>query len=189
MKLSHLAISLLIIGLIAPGCRSLDRFNTERGEAFCGTLIAPDRVSEGFEFWLEQQQNQNPPLYLSVTLDTNSLQNRPGKVRSNDSLTGPCAPYPLFENAPLRTVKTALGDRISSMQLADDHEEDILTYLDSTCSGSMVAILSLIQNGSVELRLLRPAPDDPGASVFDQPRFGVFGLRKEHQSDSVNCNF
>lgn len=181
----RLAALLVLCGIAASGCRDLERFDTKRGEAYCGTLVAPTESSEGFDF----AGNPVVPLSLALTLDTDSLENHPGRLRSNDAGFGPCKPRALFEDAPLRILRKALGDRISSLHLGDDHEDDLLAYVDSTCSGSMVAVLSLMQNGQVELRLLRPAPERPTSDATQQARFGVFALSRQKTKNSPTCDF
>jgi hypothetical protein len=170
---------LVLLGWLPTSCKNLDRFDTRKGESFCGGLSA---ASAGFEYWT----GKTPELKVALTLDTDKLDSIPGKLRSNDADFGPCTPRALFEDAPIRVVRKALGDRISEIRLGDDHEEEVIAFVDSTCSGSMVAILSLVQDGSAELRLLRPAPELE-SPVADQPRFGVFGLAKV--SDEASCDF
>lgn len=176
---------LLLAALVGTGCRDLEKFDTGKGEIYCGTMVAPSEASEGFDFG----RSPAAPLYLSMTLRMDSLESIPGKVRSNDADFGPCKPRAMFENAPLRILRKALGDKLSNLNMSDDHEQDLVAYIDSTCSGSMVAIVSLIQNGQVELRLLRPAPDIANAAVADQARFGIFSMTKEALRDSAHCDF
>jgi hypothetical protein len=184
MKLASSLTKLLAVALVSTGCKNLDKFDTAQGQAYCGELVSEKYGSEGFEYWTKQ----NEPLKLAFTLDTSHLEDVPGKLRSNDAGFGPCTPLPLFDDAPLRVIQTARGDRLANIRLGDDHEEEVLVYVDSTCSGSMFAILSLVQDGSTELRLLRPAPDIRGP-VADLPRFGVFTLNKRETTHQSGCDF
>lgn len=185
MSSPRLTTLLLLAGLVVSGCRDLEKFDTRKGEIYCGTMVAPSEASEGFDFG----RSPAAPLYLSMTLDMNSLESIPGRVRSNDADFGPCKPRAMFDNAPLRILRSALGDKLGSLDLSEDHEQDLVAYIDSTCSGSMVAIVSLIQNGQVELRLLRPAPAAANVPSADQARFGIFALAKEALRDSAHCDF
>jgi hypothetical protein len=151
---------------------------------YCGGLVSEQFASEGFDAWIGKDQS----LKLSHTLDTDHLDDLPGTLRSNDADFGPCAPLPLFKDAPLRVIQSARGDRIANLRLGEDHEEEILAFVDSTCSGSMLTILSLVQDGSTELRLLRPAPD-VRVPVTAQPRFGVFTLSKTSVTEQSGCDF
>lgn len=181
--LSALATPMLVLSLVS-GCKNLDKFDTSKNEVYCGGLVSEKFASEGFDAWIGKEE----PLKLSHTLDTDHLDDLPGTLRSNDADFGPCAPLPLFDDAALRVIQSARGDRISNLRLGDDHEEELLTFVDSTCSGSMVAILSLVQDSSTELRLLRPAPD-ARVPVTAQPRFGVFSLTKKTATEKSGCDF
>lgn len=169
--------------LLGVGCRSVERFDTRPGAAYCGSLVGQGVISTGFEEsgWEGSAGQQT----LSLTLNTAEMFRSggvPAVVTSHDAAFGPCGPdQPLFQRAEARTLGAALGDRLSAMRLNEDHEEDIVTFVDSTCSGSMVAILSLIKNGDVEVRLLRPAPANSGADIATPDatgRFGLFELKK-----------
>jgi hypothetical protein len=177
--------------LAGIGCHSSDKFDTRHGEMYCGSLVGQGAVSTGFEeLGWEGTSNKST---LALTLNTAELYKKdgiPSVMTSNDATFGPCKPsHALFEQAKVRNLGAALGDRLSSMRLNDDHEEDIVTYVDSTCSGSMVGILSLVKNGDVEMRLLRPAPlsatNDAAVAETDKARFGLFVLSKS----KTGCGF
>lgn len=176
----------LLLASSTLGCRSLDRFDTQRGEAYCGSLVGRVHISTGFDDARWDGKDDQPT--LGLTLSTGELfkpNGVPAIVTTNDSAFGPCAPnMPLFKQAKVRTIEKALGDRLSAMQLGEDHDEDVVTIIDSSCSGSMVAILSLIQNGDIELRLLRPAANSSSAAL-DAERFGLFVLKKSKKG----CGF
>jgi hypothetical protein len=176
-------IGWLLAALACLGCRDLDRFDTRNGETYCGSLVGQGDISTGFEEpgWVG---TSNKPT-LSLSLNTSDLFRKagvPAMITSNDAAFGPCAPdRPLFDKAKVRTIPKSLGDRLSSMSLGEDHEQDVATFVDSTCSGSMLGILSLIQSGDVELRLLRPVPEwsgDAPAPPEATARFGLFALAK-----------
>lgn len=192
MKQAGKWLGWVFVFLSGVGCRSLDRFNTHPGEAYCGSLIGRDHISTGFED--ARWSGVDGASTLALTLDASELFKAggvPAVVTSDDAAFGPCAPdKSLFEQAGLRTIDRALGDRLSSMRLGEDHEEDVVTFVDSSCSGSMVAILSLVQNGDVELRLLRPAAEsqdssEPPSDASGTPRFGLFVLKKTKEG----CGF
>jgi hypothetical protein len=176
--------------LLSVSCRNLDRFDTHPGESYCGSLVGQETISTGFaDGW---EAKTSTPSTLALTLNTTELfvaGGIPAVITSNDVSFGPCGPsQPLFDRAPARTLGKSIGDRLSAMKLGEDHQEDVVLFVDSSCSGSMVAILSLIQNGDVELRLLRPAPlaaSDPAATVESTERFGLFVLTKAKEG----CGF
>jgi hypothetical protein len=177
------AASFVLLGALgAPGCRDLERFDTAGDAQYCGGLLAPGFASTG----LAESGNQSTRLRLGVTLSTKTLATRPGLLESNDAGFGICAPKRLFDRAPLRTVEQALHDEISALQIGEGHEEDVLTWVDSTCSGSMLAVLSLVQDGHVEVRLFRPNPEPlADTPVTESPGFGVFSLEREDRG----CGF
>jgi hypothetical protein len=189
MNQSTSLLGCVLLLLSSAGCRNLDRFDTQPGESYCGTLVGQQTIATGFSANWEGSRGIST---LSLTLNTAALFTNPGVpavISSNDKDFGPCGPnQSLFERAPMRTIGVALGDRLSALRLGEDHQEDVVTYVDSTCSGSMVAILSLLQSGDVEVRLLRPAPladRDDGATVDTTARFGLFVLKKTKEG----CGF
>jgi hypothetical protein len=190
MNRAKVLMQCLLAVLVGSSCRSVDRFDTHDGETYCGRLLGQNDLSLGFEApgWVGKSDR------ASVTIEslrTAQLFDKDGEVAlltSYDATYGPCSTQqsPLFARAPLRTIGKAQGDRLFNMQIAEDHEGDYVTFVDSTCSGSMVAILSLIQDGTIELRLLRPAPivKDLDTALESTPRFGLFQLIKQKQG----CN-
>lgn len=177
-------------------CHGVDRFDTRNGEVYCGKLVGQRVISLGFEEpgWSGSANEDTLELAKLRTGELFKGNGIAAEVSSNDAAFGPCASEqkPLFERAKLRTIGQTLGDRLSAMQLGEDHDEDFVTFIDSTCSGSMVAILSLIQDGKVELRLLRPAKAanldalQPTALNPDQvERFGLFQFTKSKEG----CEF
>jgi len=176
MTSSILRRTFMGLGLLClAGCRDISRFDTEGKSAYCGKLLAPDFATAG----LAADSDAASALAVGLTLDMSQIATRPGFVFSNDADSGLCTPHALFEEAPLRTVTEALSDKISTMQMGENHEQDLVTWLDSTCLGSMVAFVSLLRDGNVELRLLKPASEPtPEASAAERPGFGVFSLKR-----------
>jgi hypothetical protein len=177
--------SLLLVGaaILSPiGCRDVERFSTGQNGAYCGALVGASFASDGL-----MPDNSVAVLKLKLTLDTQKLTQRPGVLSSNDILTGLCAPnLPLFSNASVRTVQKAQYDVISAVQLTPDHDKDIFAWVDSTCQGTFLSIVSLIDDGTVELRLFKPAADTVGdASADKRPGFGLFKLNRHDDG----CDF
>jgi len=171
-----------VVLLCVTGCHSLDRFDTTDDAEYCGKLLAPGFASTG----LVENGDQASQLRVKLSLNTKTMATRPGVVSSNDSAFGICAPRPLFDDAPLRTIEHALHDEISLLKIGEGHEEDVLVWVDSTCSGSMFAVLSLIADGHVELRVFRPRPEpSSNTPIAEAPGFGVFSLEKRRDG----CDF
>jgi hypothetical protein len=173
----------VLCALCVPGCRDLGSFESKPGEAYCGAIIGQPEFQDGFV-----KQNQPPSLELGLVLDTDRLTSRPGELSSNDALTGMCAapgaPQRLFDNAPLRAIPEVDHDVLSALTFGEGHVHDFFAWVDSSCQGTMLAVVSLMKNNQVELRLFKPARvPQPGATPFDKPGFAVFHLSAQPQSD------
>ena len=73
------------------------------------------------------------------------------------------------------------ADPMSLLEFGSTREHNFLAWVDSSCQGSALAVVSLMHTGQVEVRLLRR-----GASTGDPPapnQFGVFQLEKN------DCDF
>ncbi len=175
-------LGLCVIGLALLGCTNLDRFETRAGEEYCGGLESVGFGSSG----MAADDASSRALQLGLTLDISKVASRPGVLRSNDHLTGLCAKRATFEKVPLRVIEPLLSDRLSTIQIAEDHEQEIFSWVDSSCLGTMVAIVSLLKNNDVEVRLMRPAPEPTASTAASaRPGYGVFLLRKQPKA----CSF
>lgn len=154
----------------AAGCRDLDRFDTGESGAYCGNIIDGPFTRRGF----------NEGLGLRLTLDIDALQRAPGTLGSDDGETGPCAPQPLFDAAPLRVTPELFTDPLSLLEFGATRAHNFMAWVESTCQGSALAVVSLMHTGDAEVRLLRSGTplgaDTPGD-------FGVFQLRR------TDCEF
>jgi hypothetical protein len=177
--------SLLALAALLPavGCRNLDNFDTKPGQAYCGALIAQPQFQDGFV-----PNGSRPTLELELTLDTSKLTSEPGIVRSNDASDGLCAATTgeLFQNAPLRAIPEVDHDALSALTFGEGHEHDFFAWLDSSCQGTMLAVVSLMKNDQVEMRLFKPARLPPlDAPADQQPGFAVFHFERQNRG----CGF
>ncbi len=191
MRLIAQAAKFLIVtaSLCGPGCKSVDRFDTGANGAYCGELVG-GFASDGLV-----PDGSPGRLQLSLTLDTQHLGDYPGLLSSDDVAVdaggsgredGLCAGQPLFNKARIRTIQKALYDTIASVQITPDHYQDIFTWVDSTCQGTFVSIVSLMNDGRVEVRLFKPKPaTDAGAPASERAGFGVFSLTRH----DTGCGF
>ena len=180
-RAQHSASALtLIAALSVVGCHDLEDFTSKPDEVYCGTIIGIPRDFQGG--FLEQ--GQPPDLELALRLDTGKITSEPGTLRSNDATSGLCAPQALFQDAPLRAIPEVDHDVLSTLSFGEGHKHDFFAWVDSTCQGTMLSVVSLMKNQQVELRLFKPAPraasDAPAA---EKPGFAVFPLtaRKKEQ--------
>jgi hypothetical protein len=79
-----------------------------------------------------------------------------------------------------------MHDVISGIQITQDHEQDIFAWVDSSCQGTFVAIVSLMVDAKVEVRLFKPMKEtDAGAPATQRSGFGVFSLSR----NDAGCGF
>jgi len=156
----------LLLALLAlVACKDLDRFDSSDGGAYCGDIVSSDFTRKGFD---------TLP-HLRLTLDIDQLTTAPGTLSSDDAATGPCAPEPQFADAPLVVTTELFADPLSLLEFGASREHNFIAWVDSTCRGRALAVVSLMHDGSVEVRLLRPgAVTEP-----DSTEFGVFQLQRE----------
>ena len=163
------------------GCRNLDSFDSKPGEPYCGAITVQPAFTEGF-----LPAGKPPSLELELTLDTSKLSTEPGVLRSSDAATGLCADRPLFDGAPLRAIPEVEHDVLSALSFGEGHEHDFFAWVDSTCQGTLLAVVSLLKNNQVEVRLFKPArAPAPNASPAEKPGFAVFHF----QAQKGGCGF
>ncbi|MEO8183557.1 MAG: hypothetical protein ABI895_32390 [Deltaproteobacteria bacterium] len=156
-------LALLAGLLLAPqGCRDLDRFDTGASGAYCGQIIDSAFTRRGFDAGLG----------MRLTLDIDLLQQAPGTLSTNDTK---CAPQPLFDHAPLQVTPELFADPLSLLEFGATRDANFVAWVDSTCQGSALAVVSLMHTGDVEVRLLRRGDASGEATPGD---FGVFQLKR-----------
>jgi len=157
------------------GCRELDRFDTTDGSAYCGSIVSAAFVREGFP----------PDLRVRLTLDVDHLETVPGTLRTDDADTGPCSPSPRLATAPMRVTEAVLHDPLSTFDFGTGRDDNFMAWVES-CGDPMLAVVSLMKNDDVELRLLTP-PEAPAPGETEPPPagFALFQLTR-HEND---CGF
>jgi hypothetical protein len=153
--------------LVLGGCRDLDRFDTGTDGAYCGTIVESDFTRKGFD---------TLPM-LRLTLDIDQLTVAPGTLSSNDP-TGLCSPLAQFEQAPLLVTSELYADPLSLLEFGTSREYNFISWVDSTCLGRTMAIVSLMHDDNVEVRLLRPG-SPASTSGPDSNEFGVWQLQRD----------
>lgn len=126
---------------------------------------------------------------LRLHLDIDALTTIPGNLTSDDAKYGLCrgTEQPLFDGAPLRAIPEVLHDSISTLEFGQGRVHSFFAYVDSTCQGTMLAVVSLMKNKTVEVRLFKPAPMTEGkASAAESSGYALFYL-KPFETDS--CGF
>jgi hypothetical protein len=186
-----LSVASLALALTTLSCRDLERFDTKGHEAYCGQLVKAPDFHDGFV------PDGQPRLLLTMklTLDTSQLSSfsadKPtqiGTLTSNDAELGFCSEggQALFESAPVRGIPQVDHDTLSTLSFGEGHDEDFFAWADSTCQGTMLALVSLLRKGDVELRLFKPAAlPPPGAGPDKRPGYALFYLKRDREG----CGF
>ena len=165
---------LVLCAAFALSCSSIDGFTSKPNEGYCGQ-IGLALFHEGFV-----KEDSPSDLKVALTLDTSRLPTEPGFLSSTDEqgICGtPEAPQVLFANAPLRAIPVLQHDVLSALTFGEGHDHDFFAWVDSTCQGTMLAVVSLMKNNYVELRLFKPARlAGPEAPVTERTGFALFHL-------------
>jgi hypothetical protein len=164
------ALVLAAVGLL--GCRDLSRFTSGEG-VYEGTIASGTFVRTGI----------GDDVRMCVTLDTERLQDAPGTITTSDGR---------FKNTPLRPIPQLWHDPMSTLSFGSGRERNLLYVaapIDTAAPGGPIAlhpgsadvtvVVSLMQSGNVEVRLMR------GASPAPASLFGVFDLERKN----VPCSF
>ena len=139
--------------LLLGGCQELDRFDTSGDAAYRGSIVGAQFVRTP-----EDEGGFKRELLMCVELDTDALTTTPGTMTTDDAADGPCAPLATFDNAPIRAVREVFDDPLSTLRFSDAQEHNVLGWVESTCRGPMLAVVSLMKSDDVEVRLLKPPP-------------------------------
>ncbi len=190
--ISRFAAAFTLVTLLSTlACRDLERFDTKGDQAYCGDLVSGMSFDDGF--WPDgepkllrmQLSELNTNLLSTFTNDTSSF---PARLTSNDAEDGLCAAQgqALFAYAPLRSIPQIDHDSIATLSFGEGHDQDFFAWVESTCQGTMLALVSLLRNNDVELRLFKPAPlPPPMASANERPGFALFHLQRNNRG----CGF
>lgn len=161
----------IALALVAPltslSCADTARFTTKEGESYCGTVTAAAFVRAGVE----------PGTKMRLVLDAEQLQNAPGKL-----WTDPLPSGEQFKATQLLPIPQLSNDPLSTLNFGEGRVKNALTVAEMTGSEVLV-VLSLLQSGDVEVRLLRgtsPGSVPAGTPAGPPQLFGVFRLSKEN---------
>ncbi len=166
--------SLTLPAVLLVACTDVSRWNSEPGESFCGDVTAAEFVRAGVPEGMK----------MRLELDAEHLQSTPGRLwttalPSGDKLTA----------AEMRVIPQLLHDPLSQLSFGEGRVRNAIAVADlpsadpARPSSQLIVIISLLQSGDVEVRLLRgalgPTPSDAGPADPSGNVFGVFRLRRE----------
>lgn len=159
----------LVAGTMMLACRDMSRFSSHGGR-FQGGVVKGSFVRSGIS---ELAQ-------MCITLDTEHLQDAPGTVTTSDGR---------FQNTALRPIPQLWHDPLSTLTFGDGRIQNLVYAASPGASDGgaaeaqdVLVVLSLMQGGQIEARLLRGAPQTdagpppPGAA---SAVFGVFTLDRQ----------
>jgi hypothetical protein len=149
------------------GCRDLSGFTTGDG-SYEGSVVAADFVLAGL----------GPTTRLCLTLDADHLQDAPGNISTNDGR---------FHAVPMRTIPQIWQDPLSTLSFGEGRLKNLVyvvaasTPFDDGEGNDVVAVVSLMQSGDVEVRLVRgaPSPGADGSLTTGGSIFAVFDLTRQ----------
>ena len=163
VRLIFSSISLCtLLGLLACGCRDTAGFSTGSGH-YEGTVVSGSFVRSGIADGTR----------ACITLDADHLQDAPGTISTSEGR---------FHATPLRPIPQIWHDPLSTLSFGEGRTKNLIYVAtadpgDSGDSGGDVMMfLSLMQTGSIEVRLLRGAPDADGSDAGAADIFAIFDL-------------
>ena len=166
------ALLAAVLPALVLGCQSIDRFDTNGKAAYCGRI-----VDSQFVLTPNTQGGFDRQLRVRLKLDTSALDSTPGTLTTDDADGGPCKGAPSFSEAKLIVTKELANDPLSTMTFEDGQVHNIVAWVESSCRGKMLGIVSLYKSRQVEVRLLKPGTD----TAKERDAFALFQLdRYEH---------
>jgi hypothetical protein len=166
----------LLSGAVAlAGCRDLSGFSTNGG-SFTGPVVSASVVLAGID----------PSTSLCLTLDTDHLQDTPGSVWTSDGR---------FTAAPFRPIPQIWQDPLSTFTFGEGRLKNLLyvatasTPFDDGNGNDVFFVVSLMQAGDVEVRMLRGAPALATAIDASPPPTGNIFAVFDTNRQSSSCSF
>jgi hypothetical protein len=174
------AVALIACAAATLSCRDLSSFSTGTG-SFQGPIVSADFVRAG----IPATTDAGVATSLCLTLDTNHLQDAPGTLSTNDGL---------FHDAPMLTIPQIWQDPLSTLNFGEGRLKNLIYVVNTSMplseGGSDVfAVVSLMQSGDVEVRLLRGAPATPPDGAIPTPNGGNLFALFELQRQSTPCSY
>ncbi|MBI5499587.1 MAG: hypothetical protein HY907_05055 [Deltaproteobacteria bacterium] len=162
-----LLAGLLALGLL-PGCRELEGFSTHTGELYRGAIVPADPIRNGLDVDDDGVDDVlGPETTIEMTLQVEAFQSSDvARVTTSDRL---------LVDAPLESVEQLWHDTLSGLTFPAGRLRSGLYFARASADApgglagqEIPAVLSLMVDGSVELRLIS-GPDR---------LYGLFRLRK-----------
>lgn len=161
MSVGRSLLALFVAALSPTGCADTSRFTSEPGESWCGTVATASFVRAGIAEGTK----------LRLVLDAEHLQTNPGQI-----WTSPLGTGEKLTATRLEVIPQLLHDPLSTLSFGEGRVKNGLAVAELG-STQVLVVLSLMQSGEVEVRLMRGT----GATAAGSPAqiFGVFRLTRE----------
>ncbi len=165
----HRATAAVALSTLAVGaaCTELDSYSTTQKRQYVGCVVPASFVLTGV----------SPTTELCLTLDANNLQTTPGTISSTDGR---------FRATELRPIPQLWNDPLSTLNFGEGRTKNLLymatPFVDAGGGPDVTVVVSLMESGDVEVRLMRGAPPlatPDAAPTPSGPMFAVFPLRLE----------
>jgi hypothetical protein len=162
-RISLAPAALLALTSALGGCKDVDDFTTHEGEHYCGAVVAGPFVRDGF----------GPAVKLRLSFDAAAIAQGPGTISTDDGL---------FVDARLLPIPQVFHDPLSTLQFGEGQKRSLLYALapSGPAGGAPLSvILSLMENGQIEVRLFRAGDPKTNEPAQAASYFGVFPLARQ----------
>jgi hypothetical protein len=174
MQRAALVTCLGVSAVGAAGCRDLSGFSTG-GDSYAGAVVTAPFVMAGVD---ADGGALDPSAYLCLALDANHLQDTPGTLSTSDGR---------FQTVPMRPIPQIWQDPLSTLSFGEGRVKNLVYVVTATRpfadgnGNDVLAVVSLMQSGDVEVRLLRGAPGTgaDGGATQQGNLFAVFQLARQ----------
>jgi hypothetical protein len=154
-------------------CRDLSGFSTADGDVYQGPVVSAGFVLAGMQ----------PDVQLCLTLDTNHLEDAPGAISTKDGM---------FKQTALRPIPQIWHDPLSTLSFGEGRLKNLIYVATASTGDDVFTVVSLMQSGDIEVRLLRGAPglvappaDGGPAATSGGNLFAIFSLSRQESP----CSF
>ncbi len=160
----------LVLSVLLLGCADNARWSSEPGESWCGTVTAASFVRAGMP----------EATSLRLELDAERLQSAPGRIWTTPFTSGE-----KLTSSELRVIPQMLHDPLSTLNFGEGRVKNAMAIVDlpsvdpARPATQLLVVLSLLQSGDVEARLIRGASPGTATTTEVAQLFGVFKLERK----------
>jgi len=146
----------------ASACQDLSSYSTTSKKQYVGCVEAADFVLAGV----------SPTMQMCMTLDATQLQTSPGTLTSSDGR---------FQATPMRPIPQLWNDPLSTFNFGEGRTKNLIYMATPSAQpeageagggADITVVLSLMESGDVEARLVRGAPPVATTSAVDASASG-----------------